>query len=94
MFLSESGKDEWPVKGFDGELHYRPDSHGLKPDTDYYLYAPENFVGSPLMRHGIEMRYTSTGSDDVLEIEDLGAEFMIHPITGQPGTWYPDLVED
>ncbi len=97
LYLSESGEDEWPAKGFGGPPRYRdPETAGLKVVTKYRFSIPEIVGGHSSMegRHGFKLSYSSRSSDALLDIP-VDAVAGIHEakvIDGEVvwGTWYPD----
>lgn len=97
MFLSESGKDEWPAVGFGEPPRYRdPETNGLVVVTKYRLSVPEIVGGHPSMegKHGIKLSYASLSKDnlDNIPVDVVSGLREAKEIEGAIvwGTWYPD----
>jgi hypothetical protein len=64
LFLSDDGTDQWPPRGFDGQLHPRENA-SLKANTDYFFMIPAFEGGHPSVKPSITISYTSMMTDDV-----------------------------
>ena len=99
MFLSESGKDEWPSTGFGAPPRYRdPETNALKVKTKYLFSIPESVGGHTSLegRHGIKLSYASLSQDnlDVIPVDVAAGIHEAKVIEGEVvwGTWYPDEI--
>ena len=89
LFMSDDGLDQWPPRDhLTGVPTPRGIDCSLIRSADYYFYIPEIVGGHPSQKPGVRIGYVSTLTDAIDDFES--GEPMPHPITGEPGMWYPD----